>query len=132
MNAKYSVLCIVMRYVSLIIILVFCCEAKYIPSDGIYAVADQMPTYKTGMDDFAQYVEEEISDLDAYEKGSVFVSFVVTSNGNLEQLKVVRSISEDQDLLALKLVKEAPEGWKAGVHEGKPVNVKMVYPIKFE
>jgi TonB family protein len=120
-----------MRWLSLLFILAICCEAKYIPEDGIYSVAEQMPEYTDGIQEFEQHVKDYISANDL-ETGSVFVSFVITDTGDLQDIKVVKSISDIHDELAVKAIKSAPNKWQPGSDEGKPVSVKMVYPVHFK
>ena len=121
-----------MRYFGFILILVFCCEAKYIPEDGIYAVCEKMPEYSGGMDKLEEHFILETSKLENAESGSVFVSFIVNIDGNLENVKVVKSINEQQDKLAITALKNTPAKWVPGSSDGKPVRVKMTYPVNFK
>ncbi len=91
-----------------------------------------MPEYEAGMKAFQEHVNNYISEADNLQSGSVFVSFIVSTDGKLSEIKVVKSLNEHQDLLALEAVKAAPLNWKPGIDEGKAVNVKMVYPIHFQ
>ena len=120
-----------MRYLAFVFIIAFCCDAKYIPEDGIYSVAENMPEYEAGMVAFQDHIDATLSSTEAVEAGSVFVSFVVTTEGKLKEIKVVKSLNDQQDELAIQAVKTAPLNWKPGIDAGKLVNVKMVYPIHF-
>jgi len=125
-----------MRYVACLLILAFCCDARYVPKDGIYAVAETMPVYAAGMTAFNEHIESSLLILDSnaseeFRKGQVMVSFVVNTDGTLSQLKVVRGINQWQDAAALSAIKTAPKLWNPGVNQGKPVSVKLTYPVKF-
>ena len=121
-----------MRYLSFIFILAFCCNGKYIPEDGIYSVAENMAEYEGGMKGFNQHLDSFCaSRLDQIDAGSVFVSFIVTKEGQLDKVKGVRSLNEQQDLVAIEAIKSAPLSWRPGIDEGKAVNVQMVYPVNF-
>jgi protein TonB len=121
-----------MRYFGFVLILAFCCEAKYVPENGIYSVADKMPVYSDGMQNLEKHIAKEIAQLDNSVPGSVFVSFVVTFEGKIEQVKVVKSINTSQDNLACNALRNAPSKWNPGMSEGKPVSVKMTYPVRFK
>ncbi len=64
-------------------------------------------------------------------QGRVFVEFVVDRSGNLTEAKVVRGISTECDLEALKAVQSAPK-WSPGLQRGRPVKQRMVLPITFK
>lgn len=120
-----------MRNLSLLFILLICCEAKYIPEDGVYAVAETMPAYDKGMDAFDSFVNDEIEKWAPGEKASVFVSFVVKADGEVSDVKVVKGFSELYDEKAKEIVLNCPGKWTAGTEQGQPVDVKLVYPVRF-
>lgn len=125
-----------MRYAVCLLIIAFCCDARYVPSDGIYAVAEVMPEYSEGMKAFNQHIKSQIQTLDSTSpdqlaKGQVMISFIVGTDGSLNEVKVVRGINEWQDAAALKAIQSAPHDWNPGINQGKPVNVKITYPVKF-
>ncbi len=120
-----------MRHLGFLFILAFCCDAKYVPEDGVYSVVENMPEYEAGMHAFESHVRSYIADIEEIDTGSVFISFIVATDGKLKEVKVVKSLNDVQDDLALNAVKNAPLKWKPGYDEGKAVEVKMVYPISF-
>ncbi|MCU0343076.1 MAG: energy transducer TonB [Ignavibacterium sp.] len=63
-------------------------------------------------------------------EGRVSIGFVVNKQGEVEDAKVLKGISEDLDLIALNAVKKAK--FTPGLQRGKPVKVKMVVPILFK
>ena len=125
-----------MRYAICFLIFAICCDARYVPRDGIYAVADVMPEYSEGMKAFSNHIQLELAYLDSVdphdlESGQVMVSFVVNKDGSLSEMKVVRGINEWQDKAALQAIKSAPSKWNPGMDQGKPVNVKLTYPVRY-
>jgi protein TonB len=63
-------------------------------------------------------------------EGRVSIDFVVNKNGEVEDAKVLKGISEELDMIALNAVKLAK--FNPGLQRGKPVNVRMVIPIVFK
>ena len=64
-------------------------------------------------------------------EGSVFVSFVIDTNGNVADIKVVRGVSAECDKEAIRLISLMPQ-WQAGKQNHEPVAVRMILPIKFQ
>jgi protein TonB len=63
-------------------------------------------------------------------EGRVSIGFVVNKQGEVEDAKVLKGISEDLDMIALNAVKKAK--FTPGLQRGKPVKVTMVVPILFK
>ena len=63
-------------------------------------------------------------------EGRVSIGFVVNKNGEVEDAKVLKGISEELDMIALNAVKQAK--FNPGLQRRKPVNVRMVIPIVFK
>ena len=63
-------------------------------------------------------------------EGTVFVQFVVDSDGSIDNVEVVKGIGANCDEEAMRVVSRMPE-WKPGRQNGKSVKVRMVVPIKF-
>ncbi len=59
------------------------------------------------------------------------VSFIITKEGKLENVKTIRSISENFDLRLIEILKSLPK-WVPGKHKGKKVNVKITFPMKIK
>jgi len=64
-------------------------------------------------------------------QGTVFVEFIVQPDGKLSDFKIVKPLDDDCDHAALLAVSKLKK-WNPGSHEGKPVAVRNVLPIKFK
>lgn len=64
-------------------------------------------------------------------EGRVYVQFVVEKDGSLNEITVLRGVSEDIDAEAIRVVKAMPN-WKPGMNEGKTVRVQYVLPFNFK
>ena len=62
--------------------------------------------------------------------GTVYVTFVVDTEGSIQNVEVFRGIGSGCDEEAMKAIKNAPK-WEPGTQKGKKVNVKMRLPIRF-
>jgi periplasmic protein TonB len=64
--------------------------------------------------------------------GIVYIGFIVTKEGRIEDVKVKRGLGVAFNEEALRLVKLMDGKWTAGKLNGKPVDVAYTIPIKFK
>ena len=67
-------------------------------------------------------------------EGTVVVSFVVDRTGQIQNPEVVRDIGGEcgkEALRVIKLMADMEGKWRPGIKDGKAVNVKMNFPIRF-
>ena len=64
-------------------------------------------------------------------EGTVYVGFVVKTDGNLTDVNVKRGLHPDIDDEAVRVVKMMSGKWKPGMQSGKPISVAYTIPIKF-
>jgi protein TonB len=68
-------------------------------------------------------------------QGQVVVQLVVTKEGYIENIILVRDVKDgcgEAAVAVVQLMNELPERWTPGMQEGKPVNVKYTLPVKFK
>ena len=63
-------------------------------------------------------------------KGKVFVEFWIREDGQVSDVKILRSLCETCDKVALRLVEGMPS-WTPATQKGKPLRTRMVLPIYF-
>ena len=99
-----------------------------------FNMVEQMPEFPGGVQALMQFLYENIRYPEAAQtagkEGRVVVQFVVEADGTVSSAKVVRSISEDLDAEALRVVNAMPR-WTPGKHKGKAVRVKYTLPVSF-
>lgn len=62
--------------------------------------------------------------------GTVFIGFVVNTDGSIDSVIVARSVHPLLDQEAMRVVQGMPL-WKPGIQKGVPVRTKFFLPIKF-
>ena len=99
-----------------------------------FNMVEQMPEFPGGVQALMQFLYENIRYPEAAQtagkEGRVVVQFVVEADGTVSSTKVVRSISEELDAEALRVVNAMPR-WTPGKHKGKAVRVKYTLPVTF-
>ena len=63
-------------------------------------------------------------------EGTVALEFIVEKDGWISNIKVLRSVSEECDAEAVRVVSYMPK-WKPATVDGRPVRCRYVQPIKF-
>ena len=104
-------------------------------STVVYDVEEQMPQFPGGQGAFMKYVGANIkypkAAAEAKKQGRVIVGFVVDRDGNVTEPKVMRSVDDELDAEALRVISSSPK-WTPGTLDGKPVAVKYVVPVSFQ
>lgn len=116
-------------------------EIEFIPEvkeeveeEKIFTIVEQMPSFPGGESAMMKYLANNIKyppiAKDAGIEGTVYVTFVVDENGNVKDVKVLRSIGGGTDEEAIRVVQNMPK-WSPGKQRGKPVKVQYNLPIRF-
>lgn len=104
-------------------------------ADTTYYPRETMPEFTGGIDQLYFFLSRNIKyPPRAREKGlegKVVMQFVITNTGELTEVEVIRSPSEEFTKESVRVVKSMPN-WKPGTLEGQPVSVKYTLPIRFQ
>lgn len=99
--------------------------------DGIYSREASFPGGTYGLQQFivntVQYPESAI-DMD--EQGKVYLSFKVTAEGDVLDIKIERGVSSSLDREAKRVLRRMPN-WNPGYCNGRPVATRCRLPIVF-
>ena len=104
-------------------------------SNGIvYIMVDEMPKFPGGDAALFEFLYKTIQ-YPAQAKdngihGKVILRFIVTSEGNVENVTVVRDVDPLLDNEAVRVMRLCPK-WEPGKMKGKPVNIYYSVPISF-
>jgi protein TonB len=93
-----------------------------------------MPTYPGGYDAFMHFIATNIQypakALRNNIKGQVQVGFSVDSTGQMQNIRVVKSVHPLVDAEALRVIHQTLH-WTPGQQDGRPVTVSFTVPINF-
>lgn len=64
-------------------------------------------------------------------EGTVVISFLIDMDGMTSDFKVARSLREDLDQEALRVVRDKLVEWEPGKQKGMPVNTQFNMPVRF-
>jgi TonB family protein len=100
----------------------------------IFTVVEEQPGFPGGDEARIKFLQsnlkypEEAKELGI--QGKVYITFVVETDGSLNDIKVLRGIGGGCDEEAIRLVKNMPK-WIPGKQRGVPVRVQFNLPINF-
>jgi TonB family protein len=99
------------------------------------ANVDEMPSHPGGMDGFTQYMIKNLTyptaARDAGTQGMVVLTFVVTAEGKVEAVEVLRGIGNGCDEEAVRVITHSGT-WMPGKKDGKAVATRMNLPVNFK
>jgi protein TonB len=100
-----------------------------------YLVPEVMPAYEGGMEAMMKFLQKKLrypySAQKTREEGTVYVSFIISSTGEVTNVEIVKGFYKDCDKEAARVISMMSK-WKPGLQNKMPVAVKMVLPIKFK
>jgi len=103
-------------------------------NEDIFTVVEKMPVYPGGDDARIKFMVENIKyPAKAREngiQGTVYISFVVETDGKITNVKTIRGIGSGCDEEAERVISMMPS-WKPGIQRGQPVRVQFNMPVKF-
>lgn len=102
--------------------------------ENIFIPVEQMPQFPGGETELMKFLKNNVK----YPKmskelgitGTVFVEFIVNTDGTLSDIKIAKGVSSDIDKEALRIVNSMPR-WVPGSQQNKPVQVGIRLPIRF-
>lgn len=102
--------------------------------DEVFTMVEAMPKFPGGQAGLFQYLARSIKypviAQKSKEQGRVIIQMVISKDGSLSNIKVLRSVSPSLDAEAVRVVGNMPK-WEPGMQKGQPVSVKYTIPIVF-
>ncbi|SFD82197.1 M56 family metallopeptidase [Spirosoma endophyticum] len=109
---------------------------KPVKVDGeVYTVVENQPEFPGGMEGLGAFMQKNLKYPEAAQKaeveGRVFVRFIVTKEGDITDVQILKGIGYGADAEAVRVVKSMPR-WKPAKQGGQAVNVQYNLPINFQ
>ena len=103
---------------------------KIANTDSVYDFAETMPEIEGGLPSLYSKINYPVVASMNKIEGSVYVKFIVDEKGKVINPVVIKDIGYgcgEEAIAALSKVK-----FKPGIHEGKPVKVQFILPVRFK
>ena len=105
-----------------------------IDNEEPYVVVEEMPMYPGGDEALLRFISENTNYPEgarAYKiEGRVIIRFIVTKDGDIDAISVMRGVNPLLDNEAVRVVSNL-KSFKPGMQGGKPVNVWYMVPVNF-
>ena len=103
--------------------------------DKIYTVVEKQPEFQGGYDAMMTFIRQNMRYPETARQqgieGTVYISFIVGTDGSVTDAKPIRGISPECDEEARRVVESFPN-WTPGKQSGEPVRVRFVLPLKYK
>lgn len=103
-------------------------------NNEIFTIVEDSPEFPGGQDSLMSYLMNNIkyphAAMEDAIQGTVYVTFVIETDGAVSHVRVLRGIGGGCDEEAVRVVTLMPD-WKPGYQDGEPVRVQFNLPIRF-
>jgi TonB family protein len=110
-------------------------QEKSKAQEPVFTVVETMPSFPGGQEAMSKYLVENIKYPQEAKKngvqGTVFVTYIVETDGTVSNVKVLRGFESECDAEAFRVVSSMPN-WTPGKQKGQAVRVQFNLPIKFK
>ena len=100
-----------------------------------FDVVDTPPSPVGGLEAWSRHLSENLTYPIAARmkgiQGTVLVSFIVNTDGTIEEIELVQGIGGGCDEEAIRIIKSSP-AWTPGMIKGKAVRTRMKIPLSFK
>ena len=110
-------------------------EEEVVEEPQVFFIVEDMPEVPGGELALRKYIAENVRYPEMAKEndiqGTVYVRFVVDTDGSVKNVEVIRGVDQLLDKEAIRVVQSLPK-WKPGKQRGKAVKVSHSVPIKFQ
>jgi protein TonB len=106
-----------------------------VEEEKVFMVVEEQPSFPGGEEARMKYLQKNIEypqmARESGIEGTVYVTFVVETDGTVTNVRILRGIGGGCDEEALRVVRNMPK-WEPGKQRGRSVRVQFNMPIKFK
>lgn len=99
-----------------------------------YMIVQEMPSYPDGDDAallyLAENIDQEFAEDNPLDK-KLYVEFIVETDGSIGDVKLLYTQNDIWEKEVMRVLTNMPK-WSPGMQKGKPVRVKLVWPVNVE
>ena len=109
-------------------------EEEVVEEPQVFFIVEDMPEFPGGELALRKYIAENVRYPEMAKEndiqGTVYVRFVVDTDGSVKNVEVIRGVDQLLDKEAIRVVQSLPK-WKPGKQRGKAVRVSYQLPVYF-
>lgn len=130
------------RFIILSLVLLMSCNKntedvkdQSVKEDELFNFVEQMPEFPEGPAAMQKFIRDNLHYPEEARlkkiEGTVVVQFIVTKEGKITNVTLIRGIGYGCDEEAVRVTQSMPD-WKPGKYKNKEVPVNFTLPIKFK
>lgn len=102
-------------------------------NDPIFTIVEEMPVFKGGEYEMDRFIKSNINCPDEAKKkaGIIYISFIIDTNGNVNNPTILKGIEKSLDEEAIRVVNKTNGMWLPGKQDGHKLNVQFNLSINF-
>jgi protein TonB len=104
-------------------------EVKF-GTENTSEVPDSFAKFPGGGDGIIKYCIKNIHVSDSTVKGRIVVSFIVNTQGEVQDAKIRKGINEEFDKEVVRVIKSMPS-WEPAIKDGMAINIEYLQPFRF-
>lgn len=139
-----------MRVLPVTLVIVFCwatltfgqgipCEGQTVWINGegeaIVSYVEKMPSLIGGFEPYMKWIKDhmdkKLKSKRNEQKRKVYVGFVVHEDGSISNFTIDKGIGDPYDSEAIRLIRDNPQTWVAGLCGNRKVKARMTMPVEF-
>jgi periplasmic protein TonB len=109
-------------------------ETELAEEHEVFLVVEEVPMFPGGQDSLYRFLGQNLKYPQAAKEekvqGTVYLTFIIDTGGNITGAKVLRGVHWSLDKEALRVIHAMPN-WIPGKQRGKAVNVQITMPVSF-
>lgn len=125
---------ILINLIAILLTLSSCGSYPISESNEVVEAPDEFAQFPGKPDALSNYIQNSIrypeEAMDAGEQGKVFVEFVVEKNGDITNIRVLKSVSKALDNETIRIVQNMPK-WEPDIYNKEYVRSKVRFPVNF-
>jgi TonB family protein len=107
----------------------FCiAQTKELDSLTTFNTPEVPPKFPGGYDSLRKFVKKNLQWPKSHWPGRVIIEFNVNRDGSLSDFRIIRGNDSEANKEVIKLFEKMP-AWIPGTIAGKPVKMRMIFPI---
>lgn len=103
-------------------------------NDQVFTFVEQQPEFPGGLEKLFEFLGKNMkypaAAKNANLEGNVIAQFIVTKEGKITDVQIVKGLSPETDAEAKRVISLMPD-WAPGKQDGKPLHVKYTLPVRF-
>jgi hypothetical protein len=97
----------------------------------LFKANDYITPRYSGKESLRDYIQKNVGGYNIKKASYFLATFIITGEGKVENIKIVKGITEGFDKEIIKQLLKTSKNWRPAYFAGKPIQTEMSYDIKY-